>query len=310
MKRIFKHTIFLIGLYACNASAEGFAPFADFLVWHASQETSSTWVSVVSIPNNKTIDFNAANVDFGWNVGFRGGFIYEANQNYWDSQVYWTYFRTKTNNNIALAEQLLIPEFFSGFLSLNKFFAADLNWKLVMNMFDYDLSHEFNVSKDLTLRPAIGLKLGTINQSINCAWNALAYQSSENLTNNFFGIGPTLGISTKFNLYKNFSMVGDFSTAFMWGNWNIKDVYTRPASLFSTQTTITTSLSKSLLGTLMCKYCLGLEWIHQGRSNLSLLIGYEMQFWANQLRLPTFQQLPLHGDLTLQGGTCRICIEL
>ena len=98
----------------------------------------------------------------------------------------------------------------------------------------------------------------------------------------------------------------------MWGNWKVSDMYNRPGALLGiiTPTTITTDLNDAKLGTLMFNYFLGLEWFYRGRSDLSLQLGYEMQFWPNQVRLTMFQQLPTHGDLTLQGATCRIHINL
>lgn len=60
----------------------------------------------------------------------------------------------------------------------------------------------------------------------------------------------------------------------------------------------------------MASYFLGFEWRFQAKALVTLRAGYEMQFWSNQLRLPIFQALPIHGDLTLQGGTCGIHINI
>lgn len=52
----------------------------------------------------------------------------------------------------------------------------------------------------------------------------------------------------------------------------------------------------------------GIGWetdFKQGRYHFSTQLGYEGQIWFNQLRIATFQQLRLHGDLTLQGGTLK-----
>jgi hypothetical protein len=67
-------------------------------------------------------------------------------------------------------------------------------------------------------------------------------------------------------------------------------------------------MKDSSLGSLNLNYFLGLEWIHRGDVTITARLGYELQWWANQQRLPTFQQLPMHGDLTLQGLTCGISV--
>lgn len=315
MKQLIKYIVFLlVSIMPLSAEAYSSSIFAELLVWNASEQTSTSWANVITSPTSNTTDFSPKNVDFNWHHGFRGGFLYEPTCD-WETKLYWTYFAADKNIHYAPAAQIIIPEFFSGFLSGDIFFGANLNWQLVMNTIDFEVRHKFHIGKSLILRPSIGIKAGTINQAINAKWNAVILTSTEKLENNFFGVGPSFGIEGEWNIYNAFSFIGNFSAAFMWGNWKIHDTYKRPAVSLGPipiilPTTIVTSLHPSMLGTLMLDYFLGLEWKYQGQHNITLQLGYEMQYWANQLRLPTFQQLPLHGDLTLQGGTCGIYINL
>lgn len=313
MKKLLLHILFIVIIvHPLKAAAAEISVFGDLLVWHASQETASTWANIISKPQSKTVDFDAANVDFNWDLGFRGGVIYKPEHVARELGFYWTYFPAKSTNNFNVGEQIVIPEFFSGFVSQNLFFGANINWQIIMNMFDLELGKKLNLGQGLIIRPTIGIKTGTINQTIKSEWDAIVYTATEDLKHNFFGIGPSFSIDSKWNLYKNISLIGDFAAAFMWGNWKVNDTYTRPEALFGivTPTTITTSMSKMQLGTMMFDYFMGVEWTHRGKFDVILQIGYEMQLWSNQLRIPTFQQLPVHGDLTLQGGTCHIRIDL
>lgn len=321
MKKLLIRVLLLIaGFQPLNANAEGSSPMnansegstliADFLLWHTSQQTASTWASVLK-SSQRTLDVDATNVDFGWNKGFRGGVLHQLDCTQWDTGLYWTYFSAKANNEFSIGDQIVIPEFFSGFLSGNFFFGANLNWQLTMNMVDIEVGRKLDIDESFSIRPSIGIKGGTINQTINCQWNAGFFSSTERVKNNFTGGGPSLGIDGKWNICNGFSLFGDFSTAFMWGNWKISDTYSRPSALggFVTPTTIITSMNNSKLGTVMYRYRMGLEWRCHEKLPLTLQLGYEMQFWPNQLRMPTFQQLPVHGDLTLQGGTCQLRID-
>jgi hypothetical protein len=310
MKKLFLQILLILGcMQPFVANAEGIAAFGDILVWRASEEPAATWASVVNVTGTRNVKVTAENIPFEWDLGFRGGFIYDSSNNKWQNRLYWTFFTTTNNTGIHLGEQLVVPEFFSGFLSQNYFLGANLDWRLVMNIIDYELAHSFRVHNMLAITPRIGIKGGTINQSINSQWDAILFVATENLKNNFFGIGPSFGLDTTWSLFKNFNLIGNFTTAFMWGNWRISDVYSRPAALLVSPTVISTNFNNSQLGVLMLQYILGLEWVYTGRSQVTLQLGYEMQYWANQLKIPTFQQLPVHGDLTLQGGTCRILID-
>lgn len=312
MKNWAKYIVCLCAsLLSLSAVAQAWTPFGELLVWHASEQTSSIWLSDITNPSPGVLSFSPSDINFHWTPGFRGGLSYEA-PNFWNTKIYWTYYPTSTTMNYSVSKQVLAPEFFSGFLSGDLFFGASVNWQIVMNTLDIELGHEFSISHALFLNPHIGLKAATINQNINSTWNAVIYNSTEKVTNNFSGIGPSFGIEGKWNFYKELSFAGDFSGALLWGNWNDKDTYSRPSALFGlvSPTTITTRMDNSKLGTAMFQYFIGLQFTHKSTYATTFQLGYEMQYWANQLRVPTFQQLPMHGDLTVQGATCGFSIKL
>lgn len=313
MKNKLKSILIFLGCVStCAAYGGQFTPNVDLLYWHASQETSSFWASVVTVPNSNEMIYNPPNNRFGWDTGIRLGLEYESNNQFWDTSLAWTYFSTKKDNDLKLAAQIIAPEFFSGFLSKDLFFGADVNWQLSMHTLDLKASHAIKIRQKFIITPSMGLKAASIHQDIEAIWDALIYTSQENLKHHFGGVGPSFGLETQWKIHPQISFVGDFAAAFMWGKWKIQDTYARPSALFGliTPTTITTSMSDPKLGTLMFEYFLGLQWQSHTQFNVTLQLGFETQFWANQLRLTTFQILPLHGDLTLQGGTCRFQIDL
>lgn len=303
--------LFLLISMPLMAKAGTLHPFADLLEWRAS-ESSSAWAETISPVLTTSNNINHSYLNFNTRPGFKVGFLYTPEGNYLDTTLYWTSFSSNSSKNIPFGDHIIVSLFFSGsaFLSDGAFLSAYANWKLAMNMFDGEVSHHFNPTPTLTLTPKLGVKGGTINQSINANWNALLYTATETVTNNFSGIGPSFGLDAKWNIVKDFSLIGNVSTAFMYGRWNGNDTYNRPADFFVSALTNITSMNKSKLGTLMMDYYLGLQWVHQGQSRVSLNLGYEMQYWAGQLRWLAIQQFPTLGDLTIQGATCGITIDL
>lgn len=293
-----------------DTSSREIQPFIDLLEWRAS-ETNGSWALTIPLASNPT-RVEQSTPSFATQPGIRGGLFYSPGDHYLDSKLYYTYYSTKSNNSVTLGSQIVSSLFFSGsfFISGDLYFAGTSNWSLKMNMLDFELSHAFHPNDSVVLTPRIGLKGGTIDQSINLNWNALLYQSTETLDNNFTGIGPSYGINAKWNFAKELSLVGDISSALMYGTWHDNDVYNRPSSLVTTQTTITSSSTGHQLGTMMIDYYLGLEWRHRGKSDVAVRLGYESQYWPNQLRLVAVQQLPTFGDLTFQGVTCNLSIDL
>lgn len=289
--------------------------FGEYLYWYTSQQTDSVWANDIGFPATNHVTYSTPNLKFNWSSGFRGGMSY-ALPHFWNVTLAWTYVPTNSSANYSVAPfHILTPEFFSGFLSSDTFSSASINWKILLNTIDLTISHAFNATKSLSIRPALGVKGATINQTINTSWNATLfsiplYTSTERVTNNFTGIGPEFGINGIWNFYQHFSLLADVSTALMWGRWNVSDTYNRPfVPGIATATTINTKMSNSKLGTPMYQAFLGLQWMYESTYQVKFMLGYEMQYWANQLRVPTFQLLPLHGDYTLQGGTCGISIS-
>lgn len=299
--------------------------FGDLLVWRASQETEGQWANVLTIKSLSLTEFEGVNFAFDWDAGFRLGAGYQCNNNSsWDVKFYWTRYHTDAHDSIgSAAGQVVTNDFFAGFISEftgadeSIAISADIQWALHYDMLDLELGHTCCITPNLFLRPFLGLKGGWINQSIHSQWENILteapftlFSSKENLRNDFWGIGPSAGVYSRWNLLRCgshcFSLLGNASTAMMWGTWGISDKY---SSTIPQNTRV--PIQTSHLGALMLQGFLGCGWetdIMQGRYHVAARLGYEMQIWFNQLRIPTFQQLMLHGDLTLQGGTFNFSI--
>ena len=163
--------------------------------------------------------------------------------------------------------------------------------------------------------------------------------------NNSWGIGPSFGISGGCSFWRcgqtihsqqdglelteysgptllgphtstapkrhDLSLIGSLSVDFLFGRWDVNDSYRRTDSLVAPTAyrEYTTSMNDTCLGTPVLHCFLGLQWACQGKVDFTAHAGYELQWWANQQRMTTFQQLPMHGDLTIEGLTCGASIE-
>ena len=167
----------LLSSTICEASL---SPFLDLLIWDLSEEPASMWGNITTTPSSNVFNYQVENMNFGFKPGLRGGFLYQPHQCLFDSRLYWTYYASDKKRQFPLDAQIINPGSFSSFLStdssLNTYFGANFDWRLMLNMLDYDISHEFPVSPCLSLRPSIGLKAGIIicAPSGNCRFLSLA----------------------------------------------------------------------------------------------------------------------------------------
>lgn len=293
--------------------------FGSMLYWYASEETSSTWANAISadVRDGRIYDtFSAENINFDWNYGFRAGAAYTLNHDLWNTRIYWTHYTT--NATKTASDALILTEFFGGFIAGEISDWARIKWKLNYNTLDWDISRNFHLCKGLTLKPYFGIKGAWIDQSIRFNSHVILqdnqivdYNSKERLKNDFWGLGPSIGLSGDWQFFSRTEskccLISDFSCTTMWGNWNFEDEYEGlPGDV------IAVNQPRYTLGALQLRGFMGFGWstpINCMCSMFNLQVGYEVQYWFNQLRIPTFQQFLLHGDLVMQGITLNCQVD-
>ncbi|MBI2743772.1 MAG: hypothetical protein HYX48_07650 [Chlamydiales bacterium] len=294
--------------------------FADLLVWCAKESGSENWAQVITASGAKT-KCDVRDVRFDWDAGFRAGLGYGMKHDQWDTQLYYTWFRTRGSDHVSSTPGTVFSAYLGNFYVDNQngagisgiaYQKASMEWKIHFSMFDWELGRNFRVSRALSLRPFIGLKGGWIHQSIHTKWHnsnrsgaEFFKEGRENLKNNFWGIGPSAGLNTKWDLFvrqkHSFNLFGDLSGAIMWGHWTLGDVYKN-----NIEQEVVVKLSHINSAAVTLRTFLGFGWdatFNRDRSHFSAKLGYEMQFWLNQLQLYFFDTGRLDNVLTLQGGT-------
>jgi hypothetical protein len=308
-----------------HLNSKNFDIFSDLLVWTAREAGADCWAEVIT--SNASTSLNELHqVHFEWNPGFRVGIVYKMKRDEWNTQAYYTRFNTKGKDCISSSPGTVHSTFLGNFyidnasgagLSGPAYQKASIDWTIHFNMFDWDLGRNFWISKSLVLRPFLGIKGGWINQFIHSKWQnpnltgAKFYNiGTENLKNNFWGIGPEAGINTKWNLFCNqtqFYLFGDIFGALMWGHWSFYDVFQNDL-----EQQVFIDLQKINSGSSMLRTFMGFGWdapFSQNRYRFSTKLGYEMQFWLDQLQFYSFTGGRLVNTLTLQGGTLEFCID-
>lgn len=298
-----------------------FTVLADVLVWCAKESGTDNWAEVINTKGSTT-NCDIRSVHFDWNAGFRVGAGYGMKHDQWDTQLYYTWFRTTGTDHVSSNPGSVFSAFLGNFYVDNPTGAgisgiayqkASIDWRIHFNMFDWELGRAFWVSKALSLRPFLAVKGGWIHQSIHTKWqNPVVTKGEpfdtgrENLKNNFWGIGPCGGLNTKWILFvrpkHSFSLFGDLSGAIMWGHWTFGDVY---KNNIGQKVSIKTSKLNSAAS--MVRTFMGFGWDaifgQDDWSHFSVKLGYEMQFWLDQLQFYSFDTGILDNALTLQGGT-------
>lgn len=308
-------------------SDNGWYVFADALYWHADVGNTDWSAKLPTDAGNPTQKTGTVHhLDFKWSWGFKVGIGVNMDHDMWDSNLYYTWFHTENSNSIGPTEtqQDVVTWVPPGFSQLN---SASHNWSIHFSMFDWELGRWYYVSKNLALRPHVGVKGGWINQERKTKASRTQDQQGALVTthldaqikNNFWGVGPSIGLNTMWvlgnagsNMDHRFSLFGDAAGSLMYGHFDNNDSF-----LLSSASSPTTSrfkydnLSRNL-AVAMLQGVMGLSWdtaFNRGRNHFMMKVGYEFQYWFRQNQfLYSFDfaeksSMRYSDDLALQGLT-------
>lgn len=295
--------------------------FGELLYWKISEVGADNWGQVITPPAaNQSIQF--LNVPFKWDPGFRVGATYHGVDNQWDTVIYYTWYQTQGRDQASVTVGQIHSSNAGNFYANNVdgkglsgpyYHNASIKWDFLFNNIDWELGRTFNIKNKYKLRPFVGLKTAFIDQNIKSNWQnpydplsklpITTFSSAvENITNNFWGVGPSFGLNTSWTLLdkanKVVGLFGDFSGAFLWGSWHIADVYQNNTPVTITiQNNVQSSIATTARG------LVGLSW-QSVIQNMDLVfhLGYEGQVWLNQLKFYSFDGGRQNSTLYIQGG--------
>ncbi len=285
--------------------------FANVLYLHVTQTVDMGAIANIDNPNMQNHTFKS--VTFGWDPGFKVGVGYNMEYDGWDTQFSYTWFRTRTSEYIQPGSGIIKPSFWGFTTALTEvFISGQLHWNIKFNVLDWSLGRAFWLSRNLSIRPLIGLKGGLIDQTIFTNWQnptiffpltTTTLVAMENLKQNFRGVGPKGGVGSKWvlgNIDKfYFSLLGDFEAAFLWGHWKFKDHFEDNFLV-----TVNTKVANINFGALVIQSLIGIGLDFNFRNDLShfsFKMGYEIQDWVSAYQLFDDNTGQHNNDLILQG---------
>ncbi len=317
-----------------NTSQQGTYLFADALFWTVREGGADNWAQIIT-PKGLLGSYvgTATLVDapFDWNTGFRVGVGHQRVGDEVDATVYYTNFNTKATSQAA-------GEVYSAFLgnfyvdntdgdSFGPHYrSASIRWDFDFHTIDLEVRRSFTIAPNLVVRPFVGLKAAIISQSLSSNWRQpidtsektyLFNSATENLKQDFWGIGPSLGVTLEMPLSTrprySLKLFGTPSGSLMFGHWTFRDVYTNDgptSTTVPTPTSIAINTSSITGAATMLSGVMGIQWTQYfSRATTTVRVGYEAQVWLNQMQFYSYNMGRLNNLTSLHGGILELCIN-
>lgn len=301
--------VFTAEAHAVTSGDKSTFGFIDLLTWQVRESGADNW-GQMQAPGQTS--FNVLDAPFEWNTGFRIGVGHEFSQASYDLVLAYSHYQTKAFNQ---ASGVIFSSFVSNYFANNTnganfgptYNTANIRWQFFYNTIDLNLGRHFKLDPVLQVHPYVGLKAASINQKIYTNWlnpttPTTFTAATENLKNDFLGVGPVIGVDTTWAIYsgtrQSFSLIGNIAGGLLCGHWHFDDVYSN-----NTPVSITTNLDSVNGASPLVDGLLSLQWSSQFATfDISVRLGYEAQVWFNQVQFYSLNMGRINRPTWLQGG--------
>lgn len=290
---------------------------ADLLIWKLREGGADNWGQIIT-PAATFQNIIVLDVPFEWKAGLRLAYGRHHAHN-WDSFIYYTHYQTTGHNQASVNVDGIYSASLGNFFSNNtnganfgpNYYQANIQWKFRFDTVDLEVGRTIVVDRITTLRPFAGIKIAKIDQHFGSTWlnptTVVPFtQAQEDQKNDFWGVGPYIGLHTELPLYQSptsrFNLFGDVSGALMWGHWQFKDDYST-----NMPSTVTVGFDTLNSAATMARGILGVEWLIGEQLNLKL--GYEAQVWFDHMQCYSFNVGRLNNLMSLQGAVLDLSLN-
>ncbi len=245
---------------------------------------------------------------FDWEFGYRLAIGYLFAHQKWDVSFNWTHYHAFSHQQRGDPENAFIGMFpiwsiGSDIISGDHVSFGKMHWKLHLDLLDLKFTRDFTFNRFI-LKPFASLTAGWVNQAFDIEYAGGIFLSDFDrvkMKNNYWGMGPTVGVDPRFYLGAGWSLYANAAISMLLGSFHVHQQETYLfAKRFDRHAFPFHLAWISDLG-------IGILWktlFSHERFALSFKLGWEylVLFHQNALKQGEFHLVSHNRDLQLQGG--------
>lgn len=295
-----------MGTYGANTASarpevdgHGWFFSADVLYWHAKVGGTEFAYTDNDLVGSFPVKGRSKDIDFSWDWGFRFGLGYNFDHDGWDAHLQYTWFDSSGNDSTrAGLNSTVIPLRGSSTIVNNGSGDQFLFCSSAKSQYDFDYSaldleigRAYFVSGDLSFRPHWGLKSAWFDQEqVTRYTGGDANESNLGLGVNtvhikddcdFWGLGPRVGVDSKWYLGCGFSIFGNVAGALLFGHFDVdhKEHYSPYQNNRIKLNANRHAFSPTVQMQLGLHYD---KYIHDNKQHIGIGLGFEANYWWRQ----------------------------
>lgn len=273
---------------------------AEILYWKAHEDNLVYAIDGVSTPNQGS----SKELDWNWYPGFKVGLGYILPCSTIDSYLNYTWFRSNAKDS-AYAQNATTPLFptFAPDATIASLTSGFSEWTLHYNTLDLELGNWFCACERFLFHPSIGLRAAFTQETDHITYN-FPVQDLYNFKQSFNGVGPRIGLNSRWFFCNNMSFFADGAFAILWGSYHVtfKEIIGFNSTLADTEHNFDTLRN-------LVDLRLGIDWSFTlcNAYNFTLGIAWEQRLWLKHNQYLRYHyaapssQRDNDGDLSLYG---------
>ena len=269
-------------------------------------------ISETALVDATVVGFSGKNENWDYNVGARVNSGFNFNHDAWNLDFTWTWYHGFDGKKVH--GYSLVPLWLNEQPTLLIRQQASGKWDCKYNMMDAHLAKPYHVSRMLIFNPHFGLRGGWINQTLSADFDDFTQTSTSRTLfhgkNNFWGIGPRVGIDTSWLLGCEWKLFCNVAASVLAGTFNTAQKVDYPSSNLSSRS-FTHDFNMNVPN---FDVAVGFDWgfyFFDKKYYLDLMGGYEFQVWWDQFNLKNLNLgNATQGNFTLNGFTFKMQLDM
>jgi hypothetical protein len=296
-------------------SGENWFFTGDMLWWHVD-EGGTDYAQLYTSTGGSGFSLESRKLNFKWDYGFRAGIGTTFNHDKWDLYLNFTWFRADNSNASSLHNgSFLVPMDMADPLEATH---VKAHWNIHFYDLALNLGRNYFISPQVAFHPYFGLKGAWISQTRRSYAEVFAPFTGELNSkdrNDFWGIGPDVGIEGKWFIVSGFNLFASAGGAIFWGDFDVRHKEFSPT--FKTTRFNLKFDTHQVVPMAQLQLGLGYETnIYHDQYHIAFNARYEYQYWWQQNQMTysafsntistetnTLRYLRYAEDLSLQGIT-------
>ena len=241
--------------------------------------------------------YSTGHHNWDWTCGARAGIGFYLNYDSLNVEAIWTYIRINNDSGKNLSGGRMLPFWLPPNLRGNGLappnIASSARWTGNLNTLDLKLGKPYHISRYVIFNPHCGLRMAWIDQDYTSRNSGdfvigpelLDENLKMNAKNDFWGVGPRVGIDTEWHFSDSWYLFGNMATSILYSHF---DVY---QELIFDDNTFYQLKHGFYTNSPNMEINLGICWCHlfnKNKNMVSLKAAYEMHQWWDQNRLRRF----------------------